>query len=382
VGNIAPAILAVISRIFWGSVLLWLLATSVAAATVSSSAASDLLPATLATLVTAVFLALLVAFFGYALLARIQLVLTITSAVLIAGVVGMTAQHIDMAQALTIGDGPWVLALGGSVLVFSVVGLVWAHSGADLARYQRPSSGGAPTMLSATFGAAIPAFVLVAYGAILAASNPTIAAGLATSPVQTLAGLLPEWYLIPMIAAITLSLLAGVVITMYSGGLALQGAGLKLSRQWSVVAVGAVLAALSTILVVTATSGIGSVVRDFATTVAVPTAAWVGIFGSEMMIRNRRFDSESLLKRGGVYPDVRWVNLGGFAAISAVGYGLTTASVSWLSWQGFVFTAFGVPLTTVVASTDLGVVVALVLGIILPLAAGVPAIRHQESLRA
>ena len=381
-GNVAPAVLAVISRVFWGAVLLWLLATSVAAVTSTGGIATDLQPTSLATLAIALVVSLLVAFVGYPLLARIQLVLTVVSVALIIGLIGLTAQYIDIPRALTVGDGSWMLAMGGAVLVFSVVGLVWAFSGADLARYQRPSSSGASSMLSATFGTAAPAFVLIAYGAILAASSPAIATGLATQPVQTLVGLLPDWYPIPLIAATALSLLSGVVITMYSGGLALQSAGVKLPRQWSVVVVGIVLAGLATLMVVTATAGIGDVFRDFATTIAVPTAAWIGIFGSEIMIRNRRFDSESLLRRGGVYPDVRWVNLAGLVLISVVGFGLTTATVNWLSWQGFVFSVLGVPLGGELASTDLGVVVALALGIILPLVAGVPEIRRQESLRA
>ena len=381
-GNVAPAVLAVISRAFWGAVLLWLLATSVAAVTSTGGVTTDLQPTSLATLAIALVLSLLVAFVGYPLLARIQLVLTVVSVVLILGLIGLTAQSIDIPRALTVGDGSWVLAMGGAVLVFSVVGLVWAFSGADLARYQRPSSSGASSMLFATFGTAIPAFVLIAYGAMLAASSPALAAGLATKPLQTLAGLLPDWYPIPLIAATTLSLLSGVVITMYSGGLALQSAGVRLPRQWSVVVVGIAMAGLATLMVVTATAGIGDLFRDFATTMAVPTAAWIGIFGSEMMIRNRRFDSESLLRRGGVYADVRWVNLAGLVLISVIGFGLTTATVSWLSWQGFVFSAVGVPLGGELASTDLGVIVALALGIILPLVAGVPAIRRQESLRA
>ncbi|MBG6054351.1 purine-cytosine permease-like protein [Salinibacterium sp. CAN_S4] len=381
-GNVLPAVLAVISRLFWGAVLLWLLSTSVAAALSTVGGGSDLQPASLATLAIAAVISLLVAFVGYPLLARIQLVLTVVSAVLIVGLIALTVQYIDIPRALTVGDGSWVLAVGGAVLVFSVVGLVWAFSGADLARYQRPTSGGASSMLSATFGTAIPAFVLIAYGAILSASSPAIATGLAMEPVQTLAGLLPEWYLFPLLAATALSLLSGVVITVYSGGLALQSAGVKLPRQWSVVIVGLVLAGLAALIVVSATDGIGDVFRDFATTMAVPTAAWIGIFGTEMMIRNRRFDGESLLRRGGVYPDVRWVNLAGLVLISVLGFGLTTATVGWLSWQGFVFSGLGVPLGSELASTDLGVVVALGLGIILPLVSGVPTIRRQESLRA
>ena len=82
-----------------------------------------------------------------------------------------------------------------------------------------------------------------------------------------------------------------------------------------------------------------------------------------------------------MYPDVRWINLVGFVVISVVGFALTTASVGWLAWQGFGFTLLGLPLDGEVATTDLGVLVALVLGLVLPLATAVPAIRRQEAVR-
>jgi len=99
------------------------------------------------------------------------------------------------------------------------------------------------------------------------------------------------------------------------------------------------------------------------------------------MIRNRRFESESLLRRGGVYETVRWGNLIGFVVISAIGWGLTTATVTWLGWQGYLFGLLGVPLDTDLAGTDLGVLVALALGILLPIVIGFPAIRRQEEAR-
>ena len=99
------------------------------------------------------------------------------------------------------------------------------------------------------------------------------------------------------------------------------------------------------------------------------------------MIRNRRYESESLTKRGGVYSDIRWVNLVGLLLISAIGLGLTTATISWLSWQGYAFGLLGVPLGSELAASDIGVLVALVLGILLPIVAGIPAIRKQEAAR-
>ena len=382
VGNVVPALLALVTRVFWGAVLLWLLASSVAVVLAGAQLDGGLGERLLLVLGLAagLVIAMLVAVVGYHLIAQIQLVLSVVSGILIIGLIAMTAQYVDVPAALTTPDGPWLLTITGAVLVFSFVGLVWANSGADLARYQRPGSSGAASMLWSTIGATLPSFVLIGYGSLLAASDKGIASGFVQSPLDTLALMLPSWYPAPLIAATVLSLLSGIVITLYSGGFALQSVGVRVSRQWSVVIVGVLLAAIAVVLSF-AVTGIMELFRDLATTLAVPTAAWAGIFAAEMMIRNRRFESESLLRRGGVYETVRWGNLIGFVVISAIGWGLTTATVTWLGWQGYLFGLLGVPLDTDLAGTDLGVLVALALGILLPIIIGFPAIRRQEEAR-
>jgi purine-cytosine permease-like protein len=382
-GNVLPALVALVGRVFWGAVMLWLIASSVAIVLVGAEVTGPFGEAELLliSLAVAFLLAVLVAFTGYSLIARMQLVLSILAAVLVAGFIALTYQYVDIAVALTVPDGSWLLAVTGAVLVFSFVGLVWATSGADLARYQRPGSSGAGSMAAATFGAAVPSFLLIGYGALLAASNEGIASGFLLSPLDTLTLMLPQWYPIPLIAATTLSLLSGIVITMYSGGFALQALGVRLPRQWALVIVAGLLGLLSLAITFGVTGGLTDLFRDAATTIAVPTAAWAGIFAAETMIRNRRFESQSLVERGGVYPDWRWVNVIGFVLISAIGLGLTTAAVTWLGWQGYLFTALGVPLDSDLAGTDVGVIVALALGILLPIVAGIPAIRKQEETR-
>ena len=97
------------------------------------------------------------------------------------------------------------------------------------------------------------------------------------------------------------------------------------------------------------------------------------------MIRNRGYHARSLLASGGIYPAVRVVNLVALLVITAVGYGLTTATVSWLSWQGYVFPLLGFTTDSDLATSDLGVLAALLLGLLVPIVAGIPAIRRQES---
>jgi purine-cytosine permease-like protein len=383
VGNVIPALIALLTRIFWGAVLLWLVGSSVAIVLVGGAISGPfgerqlVLIAIGATVIIAVF----IAFAGYPMIARLQLILSILSLALIIGLIVMTWQLIDLGTALSTPDGSWLLTITGAVLVFSFVGLVWANSGADLARYQRVTSSGAGSMLWATFGATVPTFLLIGYGVLLAASNPDLARGFVLSPLDTLAGLLPLWYPIPLIAATVLSLLSGIIITLYSGGFALKALGVNVSRSWSVVVIALPLTGLAMLFAFGITEGLSDLFRDAATTLAVPTAAWAGIFAAEMMIRNRRFESESLVRRGGVYADVRWGNLLGLLIITGIGFGLTSATVSWLSWQGYFFTLLGVPLDGDLGGTDLGVLVALGLGILLPIIAGIPAIRRQEAAR-
>jgi len=73
------------------------------------------------------------------------------------------------------------------------------------------------------------------------------------------------------------------------------------------------------------------------------------------------------------------VNLPALVVITVVGWGLTTATVVGLGWQGYVFRLAGVDLGGDLAASDLGVLVALVLGLLTPLVSGVPAIRRQEA---
>ena len=382
-GNIVPAIIAVVSRVFWGGVMLWLAASAITVVLVGAELDGGLGEGLLliVSLVALFAVALAIAVLGYWLFARVQLVLSVLSTVLVVGFIAFTAEYIDVPAALTIGDASWLRAIAGAVLVFSVVGLVWANSGADLARYQRPESSGGGSMLWATFGAGLPAFLLIGYGALLAASNSGIASGFLQSPLDTLALMLPSWYPVPLIAATVLSLLSGVVITMYSGAFAVQAVGIRVPRPAAVVIVAVLLAGLAGIVGFAVPGGVGSIFRDVATTLAVPTAAWAGIVAAEVMIRNRRFESGSLVNRGGVYSDWRWANLIGLVVITALGFGLTTADASWLTWQGYVFDFFGVPLDSDLAATDLGVLLALGLGILLPIVVGIPAIRRQEETR-
>jgi len=189
--------------------------------------------------------------------------------------------------------------------------------------------------------------------------------------------LLPAWYPIPLLLATALSLLSGAVVAIYSAGIAVQAVGLRVGRPIAALASSAVVIVIALVLML-GNLDFAQLFRDVATTLAVPVAAWAGIFGAEMMIRNRRFETSSLLRRGGVYRDVRWSNLVALVLFTVVGLGLLSASVPWLGWEGYLFSVAGVPRGGDLAGSDVGVFVALILGLLFPVVAGVPAIRRQE----
>ena len=375
VGNVLPAVLAIVGRVLWGAVLLWLLA--VTAAAVLAPGETGVGVTALVALAIGAVLAGVVAVLGYGLLHRVQRVLGILSTVLVLATIVVTASHVDIDAALRTDDGPWLLAVGGAVLVFSVVGLAWAQSSSDLARYQKVAGSGAANMLWGSFGVIVPTLAILAWGAVLAASDAQLAEGLARAPLATLAELVPEGLALPVLAAAGFGLVAGAIVTIYSGGLALVAAGARLPRSLATL-IAAVLVALVAVGLLMLGSDTRALVTDVATTVAVPVAAWTGIFASEMMIRLRRFHAPSLLAAGGVYPAVRWVNLVGLVVISVVGFGLVTAQLPGFTWEGYLYAALGVDPASALAASEIGVLVALGLGLLLPLVAGVPAIRRQE----
>lgn len=382
VGNAVPALVAVLARAFWGGALLWLAASSVPEVleTAGLVSTTEAVLWGYAALGGAALVVILVAVMGFGLLSKVQLVLSVLSLVLVAGIIALTAGRIDLAAAVRTPYGDWTLVLGGAVLVFSVLGIAWAHTGGDVARYQRPATGSGGTSAFTGLGVAIPSLALIVWGALLAASDAQLAAGLASAPLTALAGLLPSWYPVPLLAAAILGLLAAAILSVYSGGFALQALGLGAHRAVTTAIAGLLAAAVAGALLLLQLDAV-LIVRDAATTTAVPVAAWIGILGSELAIR-RRLHAPSLAARGGVYPAIRIGNLLGLLLAAGVGFGLTTSTVTGLGWQGYLLSAVGIPLDSALGASDVGVLAAFVLGLLIPLVVAIPVIRKQEAAHA
>ncbi|MGY6497664.1 MAG: cytosine permease, partial [Microcella sp.] len=176
IGNAVPAAVAVLVRVLWASALLFVLGIGVAEVLVEAQLDGGLGRPSLTIIVAAVGFALAAAaaLLGFGLIARLGAIIAPLAAILVLGLVALTVPLVDLPAALTIPDGSWALLVGGSVLILSAVGLAWVSSGGDLVRYQSPGASGTAAALWTGLGVALPAFLLVGWGAVLAASNPVI----------------------------------------------------------------------------------------------------------------------------------------------------------------------------------------------------------------
>ena len=82
------------------------------------------------------------------------------------------------------------------------------------------------------------------------------------------------------------------------------------------------------------------------------------------------------------YPDWRWTNLVMLVVASALGLGLVSSSLPWLAWEGYLFRLLGADPTVGIGSSNIGVVIALAVGLLTPIVSGVPAVRRQERAQA
>jgi hypothetical protein len=79
-----------------------------------------------------------------------------------------------------------------------------------------------------TFGSALAPVVLLVAGLLLAGSSSDLSDAIAADPIGALATVLPTWYLVPFVVVAVLGLVGGAVLDIYSSGLALLAAGLRM----------------------------------------------------------------------------------------------------------------------------------------------------------
>ncbi|MET8299306.1 cytosine permease, partial [Streptomyces sp. NPDC005180] len=125
-------------------------------------------------------------------------------------------------------------------------------------------------------GAGIVVLPMVLMGAVMAVATPDLAS--AKDPVSFIGELLPAWISVPYLLIALVGMLLINAMSMYSAGFTAQTLGINVPRAWAVSVNAVISLVFGFLLMVVATSFIGSFI-SFLTLLAVAFSAWIGVFG-------------------------------------------------------------------------------------------------------
>jgi nucleobase:cation symporter-1, NCS1 family len=316
---------------------------------------------------------------GFEFIMKLQMWITMITAVLTVIYVILVASDINFATLAALPAGPIPQLIGGLVFMMTGFGLGWVNAAGDYSRYLPRHASSAGVVGWTTFGASLGPVVLLIIGLMLAGSSQELSDAVATDPIGALTTLLPTWFLVPFALVAVLGLVGGAVLDIYSSGLALLSAGLRVPRFVAAAIDGVLMIAGSIYLVFIADSFIGPF-QGFLITLGVLIAAWCGIFLGDFALRRQPYASSELLDPHGRYGSVRIGSLGLLVIGAVVGWGLVTNSFAdWLAWQGYLLGPLGLGgREGSWAYANLGVLAALVIGFVGTLVLGHRTVRAQE----
>jgi purine-cytosine permease-like protein len=303
---------------------------------------------------------------GFNLVMRMQTWITVITGICTVIFLALVADKIHWHAVSAVHGGSTQELIGGLVFMMTGFGLGWVNCAADYSRYLPRRASGGGIIGWTTFGSSIAPVFLLVFGLLLAGSSPTLSTAIGANPIGALTTLLPKWFLVPFAIVAVLGLIGGSVLDIYSSGLALLTAGVRVPRYVAALIDGTVMT-IGTIYVVFIASGdFFTQFQGFLITLGVPIAAWCGIMLADILLRRHDYAEADLYNPRGRYGDIRPVPVLTLIVATVIGWGLVTnSSAGWLNWQGYLLKPFGLGgKTGAWAFANLGVLVALVIGFV------------------
>lgn len=369
VGNVVPSIVMTLVRIAVAAAALWAGSWMVSGILVESNywnGQEAIIAVVTSAIVVLIAVALAVAGRGF-----IHLTLWVSATLATLGLIGVVLVTLGQVSGAAFDQpaGSLSAVVAGMATVMSVFLVVWAHFGADLSRFQDPWSPKTSTSLAAV-GAVIPPLLLLAWGALLGASNAEFREGLLTNFFDTVLELAPGWYPIPAVLFLALPLVALGALALHSSGYAVMSLGAKMPR-YVAVSIASAIAAIASIGAIVFVPSITDYLLELTLVAGVVVAAWVGGYTGELVTRRVYLDPRLLTGQSGDFPRWRVAPVLGFVAASAIGWGLIESSVSWLAWTGYVSDLLGQVAIVDFAGWQLGPLAALLIGYMVSSLAGI-----------
>jgi NCS1 family nucleobase:cation symporter-1 len=380
-GNRLPAIISWVLTVGWETALTALAVLATSTVLTRLGFGSGPAPKIIALIVVA---ALIVGagVLGFTVIMRLQVWITVITGILTVVYVILALPHVNLHAVAALPAGSVPAVIGALVFVMTGFGLGWVNAAADYSRYLPRSTRSSAVVGWTTFGGSIAPIILVIFGLLLAGSSAGLSKAIGADPIGALTTILPLWFLIPFAIVAILGLVGGAVLDIYSSGLALLSAGIRIPRPAAAAIDGVVMIVGAIYVVFFATSFIAPF-EAFLVTLGVPIAAWAGIFIADILLRRGDYSEKDLYDQKGRYGGVRWLAIALIVIGTAVGWGLLTNTFgvpSWLNWQGYLLGPVGLGgRTGAWAYANLGVLVSLVIGFVGTLIFSRAAVHAQES---
>ena len=299
---------------------------------------------------------------GFAVIMRIQRVLTIVTIVMTGVYISLTVSKVDWNVISALPSGSAQGFIGAMIFGATGIGLGWVNAAADYSRYLPRTTSSKAVIGWTVFGASAVPIILVIYGAALSASNKNLSEAIASDPIGALTTILPSWYLIIFALVAILGLVGGAILNLYSSGLTLISIGLPVKRHVA-ASIDAVLMLLGAIYFVWIADDFFFPFQGFLITLGVPIAVWSAIFVTDVLLR-KSYHEADLYKVNGRYGSWNMGSISVMAIGTFVGWGFVTNSfASWLSWQGYFLRIIGGK-EGAWAYANLGVFFALLIGFV------------------
>jgi purine-cytosine permease-like protein len=319
---------------------------------------------------------------GFDLIMRLETAITIVTAVLTVIYILLSIDEVSWSAVEALPSGTSQQVIGATVFLMTGFGLGWVNLAADYSRYLPRNTSAKGVIGWTTFGGSIAPLLLFAFGLMLAGSSEELSAAIALDPIGALAETLPSWFLLPFIVVAVLGLIGGAVLDIYSSGLALLAAGVRVRRHIAALIDGVIMLLGTIYVVFIAEDTFLTQFMGFLITLGVPIAAWAGIMLADLATRRRDYADDELFNPRGRYGNIQWVPIGILVVCTLIGWGLVTnASASWLEWQGYLLEPLGLGgKEGEWAYANLGVLFALVAAFVAQLILGRGRVRMQESV--
>ncbi|GHA15681.1 allantoin permease [Streptomyces spiroverticillatus] len=227
------------------------------------------------------------------------------------------------AESPTLATISLVLAL-----VTASGGLSWASMGSDYSRYLPADSSKKKVFACAALGGMVPNILLQILGAAVATVTVN-----ASDPISGLPEVLPGWFVVPYLLLAVVTLLAVNTTDMYSSGLNLLAAGIRIKRS-AVVWIDLSLCTGITVWAVFSDS-FYSLLSQFLSLVVLWLGPWAAVYLVDWALRRGRYDVPSLFPDETGAKGLYW-GRGGIRPQAVLAFALgVLAAVLWLNSEAF-----------------------------------------------